>query len=302
MNIRTSALAGCLVPAILAVNTSTAQELNSTDLGAGYAHLLSVVAQPEIAASGVDIDTDTPGTDASLDTLHIPYYTEFGDEERRWYMQASGGYAVLEQDIKLQPQQGARFKSESEWTAYSGMLEGGMIFPMGDALSLSAGISAGLARLENDTDFSGGVEIPPSLEGGIFNWDTNAALYRAHGAINYDEQHGDYRLKGVAHLTYSYVDSFSESGGFDGFSDDSGAAIFLFDVSRRVNSIEAERPVFLIGHLGSTHFLGGNRDQLGFDQYFEIGGSIGIGKYAGGILFILGDDVDGVSLVFNYGY
>lgn len=102
MKLRTYVLGGCLVQASLFASQSIAQDLDPADLGAGYAHLLTTVAQPEIAASGVNIDTDTPGTDVTLDTLHIPYYTEFGEEGRHWHMQASGGYAIYEQDIKLQ--------------------------------------------------------------------------------------------------------------------------------------------------------------------------------------------------------
>ena len=281
-------LTGLAVPA-------AAQDFDPSNLGAAYAHLLSVVAQPEVSVSNVEIDTGAPNEDLELDALHLPFYREFGS----WYFQASAGYATYTQELSF-PE--ARAELESEWDALNGIVEAGLLFPVTEALSWTVGASAGVARLENDLSERGEVDIDPELQSSIFNWDTNAAIYRAHGSVRYDVQNGDYRLKGVAHLTYSYVDSFSESSGFDGFSDDSGAAIFLFDVSRRINDPDAKREVYVIGHLGSTHFLGGNRDQLGFDQYFEFGASIGVDKYAAGILFIYGDDVDGLSLTFNYDY
>ncbi len=260
---------------------------SAQDLGGGYAHLLAIVAQPEIAASSVDI-----GDDANLDSIHLPYYAEFGDG---WYAQGSLGYSQLEQEFDLLE---GRIDYQSEWTAINGVVEAGRIFPLTDSVSLTAGMSAGIARLENDARLDGGV-FPPGLEGSVFNWETNAGIYRAHGSLRYDQAHGAYRLKAVGHLTYSYVDSYNESRGFAGFSDDSGAAIALVDISRRISD---ERPLFIIGHLGATAFIGDNRDELGFTEYFEAGASLGYDRYATGVLFIFGDDVDGVSLTFNYGF
>jgi hypothetical protein len=75
-------LAALAVPA-------AAQDFDPSSLGAAYAHLLSVVAQPEVAVSNLDIDTGTPNEDLGLDALHLPFYSEFGS----WYFQASAGYA-----------------------------------------------------------------------------------------------------------------------------------------------------------------------------------------------------------------
>ena len=302
MKIRITALSRSLVLAAFAANTSVAQEFKASNLGAGYAHLLSVVAQPEISASGVDIDTNEPEADITLDTLHLPYHAEFASDGLGWYIQASAGYAVYEEDITGASEQGLAYEVDAKWRAYNGILEGGLLFPLTDAIKLSAGISGGVASLENDTDFTGPIDISPDIPGTVFDWETYAALYRAHGAVHYDEQLGDYRVKGVGHLTYTYVDSFSESKGFAGFSDDSGAAIFNLDVGRRVNSTEAAHAVSIIGHLGYTAFLGGNRNQLGFNDYFEAGASLGVDKYAAGVLFIFGEKVDGISLMFNYNY
>ncbi len=98
------------------------------------------------------------------------------------------------------------------------------------------------------------------------------------------------------------MDSYDESSGFSGFEDQSGTSILKLDISRRINSESAERPVFLVGHLGSTWFLGGDRDVLGFDNFHEIGVSLGIGRYAAGVLAVYGEDVEGWNLTFNYNY
>ncbi|QFU75497.1 hypothetical protein EY643_07430 [Halioglobus maricola] len=296
------------VAALIAAQHSYAQLTDVKQLGGGYAHLLSVVAQPEISVSGVDIDSgEDYVTDNDLNALHIPYYQEFdiAGKDTRWYLQASAGYAVysLEGEVALFPDLPSEI--ESEWTSYNGLLEAGLVFPFSNGFSLSGGASVGWARLENETSFSEPLYeevILPIANGKLFNWETDAALYRAHGALRYDENHGPYRVKGVAHLTYSYIDSFSESDEFAGFADDSGAAIFLLDVSRNIHHLESGRPVYLIGHLGSTHFLGENRDELGFNHYFEAGMSLGIDRYAAGVLVLVGEDANGLSLVFNYNY
>jgi len=61
-------------------------------------------------------------------------------------------------------------------------------------------------------------------------------------------------------------------------------------------------PVFLIGHLGYTNFIGANRDQLGFTSFGEAGVSFGVQKFTLGLLGILGSNVSGWNLQFNYDY
>ncbi len=301
-------LRASLTSIIITSTAVSAQEFDTRELGAGYAHLVSVVAQPEIAISGVEVDIDEPGIDSvELVGLHIPYYREFDLEGKDidWYLQGSVGYAEYSQEGRIEPIPGLPVRLESDWTAYNGVLEVGLVFPLGAGFSIATGISGGIARLENDFSFSERFYeelFRPAFDGKLYNWETNTALYRLHSALRYDREHHGYRIKGTAHLTYSYVDSFGESSDFAGFSDDSGAAIIQLDVSRRVNDPDSDRPVFLIGHLGSTSFLGSNRNELGFDQYFEAGISLGIDRYAAGLLYIFGEDVDGLSLTFNYDY
>jgi hypothetical protein len=280
------------------------------DLGSGYAHLLAVAAEPEIAVSSINIEHDEQGLeDASLKGVHLPLYREFDIEgsENRWYLQGSLGYVTLEEEHRLQipDLDDSLLGIDFEWTAYNGLLESGMVLPLGKGFSLAPGFSLGLSRLENSSDFSSKLLedlLAPVADGVLYNWSTNAVLSRAHLALRYDQQHGSYRLKSSAHLTYSHVDSYSESSRFPGFTDHSGAAVFKFDVSRRVNSPEAKRPVNLIGHLGATSFLGDTRDNLGFSSFGEVGLSVGVSKYAAGVLMVFGDDVDGVSLTFQYDY
>lgn len=278
------------------------------ELGSAYAHLLAVAAEPEVSIARLDIDSDSPNQeDSTLKGAHIPLYREFEIKGRdwHWYLQGSLGYAILTDETSLELTADQLLGIDFEWTAYSGLVESGLVFPLGHGFSLAPGFSVGVSRLESDADFSSAVLedlLAPDFEGVLYNWSTNALLSRAHLALRYDQQHGHYRIKSAAHLTYSHVDSYSESSHFTGFTDHSGAAVLKLDLSRRINSEQAKRPIRLIGHLGGTSFIGDTRDELGFSSFGEVGLSLGISQYAAGVLAVFGSSVEGVSLTFNYKY
>lgn len=275
-------------------------------LGSGYAHLLAVVAEPEIAIAKLDIDTGEE-KDSTLKGAHLPIYREFELEGRdwHWYAQGSLGYATLTDENNIPLPESDPLIIDFEWTAYTGLAEVGLVFPLGHGFSFAPGLSVGLSRLENDADFSSKFLedlLAPVADGILYNWSSNATLIRGHAALRYNQHYGKYRVKGGAHLTYSHVDSYSESSRFSGFTDHSAAAVLKLDVSRRINSEQAERPIRLIGHLGGTSFIGDSRDELGFSSFGEAGLSLGISQYSAGVLAVFGDSVDGISLTFNYNY
>ncbi|MEH6592831.1 MAG: hypothetical protein V7746_21365, partial [Halioglobus sp.] len=158
---------------------------------------------------------------------------------------------------------------------------------------------------KNTTDFSDPrLEdlLDPNLEGAVFNWETNASVGRGSLGLRYDQEHGNFRIKGSGHLSYSYINSFSESQNFASFSDHAGTATFKLDARHPLNIEIGERPLYIIGHLGSTHFIGSGRDELDFSYFHEVGASLGIEKFTLGVLGVIGDDIDGYTLVFNYDY
>lgn len=284
-----------------------AQDLDNRQLGAGYAQLLGFAAEPEVSASVVDVESDdATSDDMELKGTRLPLHREFDIEgsDLRWFAQGSLGYLKLSETQTFDQLQENKVFLDAEWQAYTGLIELGLIFPLGSGFSLAPSLSAGLSRLENEMNFSDPrlEEALRPYEGMLYNWSTNATIGRAHLALLYDRQHGSFRFKGGAHLSYASVDSYSESSNFAGFADHSGTAIFKMDVSRRINSETARRPLFLIGHLGNTTFLGDNRKELGFEYFNEVGLSLGVDKYAFGVLAVFGEDVDGWSLAFNYNY
>ena len=125
---------------------------------------------------------------------------------------------------------------------------------------------------------------------------------RGNLGLLYDGEHGLYTLKGSAHYTYSYIESFDESNQFPGFSEDASTVTVKLDVRHPLDYEIRKNQVYLIGHMGSTHFVGSNRDELGFDSFGELGLSLGIKKETLGALAILGSDVSGWNLILNYDY
>jgi Solitary outer membrane autotransporter beta-barrel domain len=285
-----------------------AQTIDNREVGSGYAHLVSFQAEPEIAGASFTVDSSSPDTsDTDINAIKLPLYKSFErpDQPWDWYAQGSLSYLEMESSSSLTFEDFLTAGLDQQWKAYGGLLEAGLIYPIGNGFSLASGLGIGISRLENKTDYSsnqGGDFLESLFEGTLYNWDTNASVTRASIDLLYDKRHGKYRVKGSTHLSYSYVDSFGESGKFAGFSDHAGMLTFKLDVRHPLNIDLGEHPLYVIGHLGNTTFIGSNRDQLDFTYYNELGASLGIEKFTLGFLTILGGNVEGLSLVFNYNY
>lgn len=287
---------------------SHGQELDTRSLESGYAQLVSFEAQPEIAAARYSVDSDDPALDdLEITTGKLPYYREFDSEEkgRRWFIQATGSYLEMEETIKLQLSPDVTERLKASWKGYGALLEGGLIFTLSDHLELAPSVGLGVSRLESEMDFSSPEfeeELAPRLDGVLYNWDTLAGIVRASVALRYDRKFSSWRIKGSAHLSGSYIDSFDESDRFSGFTDEAGSIGVQVDASHPIGMEIRDYPVFVIGHMGFTQFIGDNRDATGFENFGEVGMSLGVQKFTLGLLGIWGSDVNGWNLIFNYDY
>ena len=296
------------VPGSLAQIDGPDIDIDFHNLATGYAHLVSFTAEPEIAAARYTIDSEDPvAEDSTLKTTKLPLYREFTTDSHSWswYLQGALNYSALEQKANYGLDPPLEGSSKFEWTGYGGLLEGGMIFPLSQGFSWTTGLGFGVSRLENKASFSNPVlkeYLDPFLSGTVYDWDTNVATTRGNLGLLYDKAHGRYGIKGTAHFTYSYIDSFSESRKFGGFSDDASTLTLKLDVRHPLGLELREHPVYIIGHLGNTNFVGANRDELGFNSFSEVGVSFGVQKVTLGALAVFGDDVSGWNLILNYDY
>jgi len=298
---------GSLLSCVLTPGVA-AQDQDFRDLGRGYAHLISFEAEPEIAAAWFTVDNnDESLSDSDISTTKLPLYKEFESDQHewRWFAQGAVSYMTYEESLYIEEIFERRESLTPKYTAYGGLLEGGVIMPLSNGFSLAPSLGLGVSSLENETKFSNPLiedMLPPNARGQFYDWDTLASVARGHLALLYDQEHGSFRLKGSAHLSYSYIDSFHESTDFQGFHNHSSTFTLKLDVRHPLNVSVREHPLFIIGHLGNTTFLGSGRDELGFSYFNELGISLGVESVAIGIMGLLGDDVDGWSLTFNYDY
>lgn len=282
--------------------------VDERNLGAGYAHLISFEAEPEIAGATVSVEDDSPNaSDADIRTIKLPLYREFDLDNRdwSWFAQGSLSYLEMESTLYFDAVVQQRESMQNTWTAYGALLEAGVIYPLGAGFSFAPGLGFGVSHLENKARFSGqAIEdlLAPDFEGLLYDWDTNATVGRGNLALRYDSKHGSYRLKGSANLSYSYIDSFDESPRFAAFSDHAGTFNLKLDVRHPLPATIRERQLYILGHLGHTRFVGDNRADLGFSYFSEMGLSLGLDKFALGLLGIYGDNIDGATITFNYDY
>ena len=120
--------------------------LDVRDLGSGYAQLLSVAAEPEIAATSLNIESDEDGVDnAELRGTHLPYYREFNveDSESSWYTQISLSYMKLSEDYVLDLTPDISLTLKPEWEALSGLAEIVFCFPFGLWIFVGSGDQRG---------------------------------------------------------------------------------------------------------------------------------------------------------------
>lgn len=220
-------------------------------------------------------------------------------------MQAAAHYMTLEERLYVDLGPGERRSIDLEWEGYGGLLEAGIKYPLSEHLSLAPSLGIGISRLKNEASFNNlepnDFDNPESFAQ-LFDWQTNASVARAHLGLLYENQSGNFQIKSAGHLSYSYINSFSESRGFTPFDNHASNFTAKLDIRHPTGINLREQSLFWVGHLGATAFLGSGRDALGFDHFYELGASLGISKYTLGLLLVTGADVEGLSLTFNYDY
>jgi hypothetical protein len=280
------------------------------DLGGAYAQLVSFAAEPEISASRFSIGEDTAGAiDQDMNVVKLPLYREFELEGRsaRVYLQAAFSSLRLTEEgsVEFSVPTLPPVNLDAEWNAYTGALEAGLVMPLGGGFFLASGLGLGGSRLENETAITGGA-LGPAIEEFLadryINWRSSAYLASADIGLLYRQQWGTLKVRGAGHIVYSYVDSFNESRGFPGFDAHNGSLSLKLDVAQPLSLEIGDEPLFLIGHVAATSFAGASRDELGFEHFYELGLALGYRQVALGVQAVLGPDVDGLSITFDYGF
>ncbi len=146
--------------------------INHSNIGASYAHLLNFFVEPDISSSYFEVDDDA-GT--KFDLYKFPFQKTFPINDQGWETALRGtlSYATAKQKAQFLPDE----IIDADWTAYSGNIGAGLIIPVYDSLSFIGATDIGLSRLESDAKYKGEIlenTLAPILDGIAYNWDTNA--------------------------------------------------------------------------------------------------------------------------------
>lgn len=90
---------------------------------------------------------------------------------------------TYEESLYVPRPDGGRESLPPEWTAYGGLVDGGIIVSLGNGFSLVPGLDVGVCRIENEMAFSLPIleeALSPEWKGALYDWETLASTVRAH--------------------------------------------------------------------------------------------------------------------------
>lgn len=287
------------------------EAVDQESLGAGYAAMINFAVAPDISTANYDIDNGA-GDKPELAVARIPARKVFSPFENGWtpfiqgnltYQTLNAGFTVSDTD-----------RIDSEWKAYGGSVSVGAQIPINDQLVLVPVLDAGLIRLKNSADYFGDFSnllLRPALAGVLFDWKTDAWTFGASLGFDYDKPVKNFDLKVHGSLTHHYVESRNSSSPLINFSNHMTTFNIQAETEHPTSKSISGYPLALVAHLGSTSFLGGNRDALGFDHFFDAGLALDadisgkgwkVKNLRLGAKIIAGKDVSGWGLILGYRY
>ena len=253
------------------IREQTLREGGPDRLGAGYAALINFAVNPDISAATYNIKVEGV-RDPSISAYRLPLRYVFTLDNVDWRPLVQANFAYLTQDAGFDIDTGDSI--DAKWRTYGGSLGIGAEIPLSNNLLLVPIVDAGLARIESDADYHGvlsNVFLKPALDGLVFNWDADAWVIGAALGVSYRRAWNSVDLDVQSSLTYNYIKSYDSSSDLIEF--DSQMTTFDINVDAVVPTGKsiAAYPIALVGTVGYTSFLGPNRDELGFQYFFEGG-------------------------------
>jgi len=282
--------------------------IDHSNIGAGYVHILTFFTEPDISSSFYSVDDDT-NTDFNI--YKFPFQKTFNINDKGWksLLRGTVSYASLDQNGEFLPDE----TIAANWKAYSGSVGSGILIPLNHNLSFLAAADIGYSHLESNAKYHGDILeniLAPVLDGIAYNWDTNAWIVGGTAGLGYKKAYDrGYLLDIKGSYTYNYITSFSESVDLPAFSDSTNTLSLKMDFTHPLGKKLANFPLYGVAHLGNVTFIGNNRDALGFNYFFEAGYSFKLdvsSKYSKisaislGYQWSKGDNVSGHTILFSW--
>lgn len=300
--------ARALLGALALAAPAAAQELEAG--GAPVADLVTglsfLTLSEDLTGIRARIENDAPGADDTRLDVYKVYWqrdVDVGSEHGELYLEAAASLLNARDRLTLPLSSGDATVKET-WSAYGGLLGAGWSFPLAEDWRLRPAVGFVLTRIENDARYSGpgAAELDALVDGLYTNFDGWSATRLASLALLHERPLGPTTLRAHARHTWAHSEVYRASSEFQ-----------EGDASSRYVSLRADLDGLLPWHLrggdvgwnlfGShERFFDGDRDVLGFDEVWELGGALRFPviarlpaiELAGGALF--GPDVRGWTL------
>jgi len=284
------------------------RELSNTNIGTGYAQMLSMFLDRSVSLSRLDVENNGQTDEFDILKLPLSYDLPLGEGDWKLALRGTLSHASLDSAAEFSEND----TIETEWRADSGQVGAGIVMPWSEHGSASAIAEVGISKLENDASYRGllAESLAPIVDGILLNWDTNVAVYSLRAGIDYNRlanRRSGYQLKG--RYTYSYIDSFSESRALPPVNADTRTLTLTGEYHHPWGLSVGDYPLYGIVNVGATSFLGADRDALGFKYYYQAGYSVALDisarngwvkSFSIGYQWNEGDNVSGQSLLFNW--
>ncbi len=292
-----------------ALRDAYSRVIASSDIAATYTAMINFAAEPNISSSTLWIDNGQQNDD-KLKVTKLPLRYEFDLTGRGWkpFVQATLANLTLDETISLLGTE----QVKSEWTSYSATLGGGVRIPLAEGWSVLPAMDFGYASLSNDVKYTGPIGntfLRPLFDQILFDWSADAWLANGHLAVNYLASFRKLDIDATLSGTLSHIESFRTTTDLQTFRKDFGTLSFKIDGAYPLGVSVGGAPLSVVGHLGSSTFVGGKRDTLGFPYINEAGVSLQAdiskhhllaSKLSLGAMGLWGDNVKGWSLLLGY--
>ncbi len=276
---------------------------------AGYAQLIGFISDASVSGYVLDVDNNQ-GSDINIVKLPLDHELATFDDIK---MSIRGGFNYASVDSKniLEGISADTVNPTSE--AYSGLV--GLLFavPLSEHWTLKPALDVGIGRIENSISFNGAdaLQVKPLVDSLVVNWSTNMVLVNAGLGLGYAYAFDKYKLDVKGNYNHTVISSFSESGTFGGFTEQTDLLHFAVDLARPWGVSLLGYPLTGVIHTDHTAFLGKNSNALGFSNLNAFGYRVEsdfskdnwkVSSAALGFNYLTGDHVEGYEIVFNVGF
>lgn len=297
--------------AIDEVRAFAQEELGAQNIGSAYAAMINFAGNPDVSTATYYID-DPNAVDATLDVFRVGLRHEWGEKEDRWrpFVQALFPYQTLEYK---EPLLGGD-RVDVSWKAYGVVGTAGAEYRVNSRLRITPALNFGSVRLESNAGYQGGFAeniLEPALDGLAYDWEADAWVAGLSLWMDYRREFDGFDAAFHAGVTHNHVESYRVSSELIHFSSRATTVAGSVETIHPTPVEIWNFPISLVLTGGATAFLGPGREALGFDRFYDGGVAfeadidrwgLPVRTLRLGLLGIVGPNVTGWSLIFNYSF